>query len=59
MSNYDEVDSHYLHDRYRVDKTSEQPGWGIQDADYNVQSGCLFGETENETLEKQGWIGSN
>ncbi len=58
MRDVDMKDSHYLHERYRIipEATPREP-FTDRDADYNIYEGITFGESEEITIEKQGWNG--
>ena len=47
--------SHYLNERNRIFPNDEFKPWVDRDADYNIREGLTFGQTEEETIEKQGW----
>ena len=47
--------SHYLHQAYRIRTFPTRGQWVDKDADYNIRSGLLFGESEEKTIELQGW----
>ena len=47
--------SHYLNQQNRIIETDEADEFGKTDADYNIRTGQTFGESEERTLEKQGW----
>ena len=49
--------SHYLNERKRIFPKDKYVPWADRDGDYNIRSGITFGETEQETIEKQGWDG--
>ena len=49
--------SHYLNEKNRIFPQSGPDFWGKTDADYNIKTGNTFGESEEITLEKQGWKG--
>lgn len=49
--------SHYLNEKNRIIPQKTQEDWQDRDADYNIKSGLTFGETEDRTLENQGWKG--
>ena len=55
MKDFDEKNSHYKNQSNRIKKETGHQDWGIMDSDYNIKSGCLFGTTEEETNDKQGW----
>ena len=48
-------ESHYLNEKNRIFPKSGPDFWGKTDADYNIKGGNTFGETEEITIEKQGW----
>ena len=54
---FDEHNSHYLNQKNRIIPKSEPDHWQTMDADYNIRIGNTFGETEQATLELQGWKG--
>ena len=47
--------SHYLHQKYRIRTYPTPKPWVDKDANYNIRSGLLFGESEQKTVELQGW----
>ena len=47
--------SHYLNEKNRIILNEHDDLWGDLDADYNIRPGVTFGETEEITIEKQGW----
>ena len=47
--------SHYLNERNRIFPKDEHSDWVDRDADYNIREGLTFGQSEEETIEKQGW----
>ena len=47
--------SHYLNQQNRIIEIDEADEFGKTDADYNIKTGQTFGESEERTLEKQGW----
>ena len=55
MANFDQNNSHYLNEKNRLFPTSGPDDWGKVDADYNIKTGNTFGESEERTIEKQGW----
>ena len=55
MANIDLTNSHYLNQVNRIFPVDEQDSWQDRDADYNIMEGLTFGESEDITLEKQGW----
>ncbi len=57
MNNFDQKNSHYLNEKNRIFPQSGPDTWQTMDADYNIRTGNTFGESEEETLEKQGWEG--
>ena len=54
---FDEHNSHYLNEKNRIIEQSGLDHWGVTDADYNIRTGQTFGESEEITIEKQGWEG--
>ncbi len=52
---FDEHNSHYLNEKNRIFPQSGPDFWRTMDADYNIKTGNTFGETEQITIEKQGW----
>lgn len=52
---FDQKNSHYLNEKNRIFPQSGPDYWDTMDADYNIKSGNLFGETEERTIELQGW----
>lgn len=52
---FDQKNSHYLNEKNRIFPQSDPDYWDTMDADYNIKSGNLFGETEERTIELQGW----
>ena len=54
-SKYDSENSHYLNEKNRLFPVDTHVPWVDKDADYNIKEGLTFGETEEETLIKQGW----
>lgn len=54
---FDEHNSHYLNEKNRIIEQSGPDYWGTTDADYNIKTGQTFGESEEITLDKQGWKG--
>ena len=57
MANKDLTNSHYLNEKNRIHPESNRKPWVDRDADYNIRSGITFGESEEITIEKQGWDG--
>ena len=57
MKEVDMNNSHYLNERNRIFPQDKHVPWVDKDANYNIRSGLTFGETEEETIEKQGWDG--
>ena len=55
MANFDQKNSHYLNEKNRLFPKSGPDNWGKVDADYNIQTGNTFGESEDITIDKQGW----
>lgn len=47
--------SHYLNEQNRLFPQSGPDEWGKVDADYNIRTGNTFGESEEITLDRQGW----
>ena len=54
---FDEHNSHYLNEKNRIIEQSGPDEWGKVDADYNIRTGNTFGESEERTIELQGWKG--
>ena len=52
---FDETNSHYLNEKNRIFPQSGPDSWGQVDADYNIRVGNTFGESEEITIDKQGW----
>ena len=59
MAQVDLKNSHYLNEKNRIIPESKQDEWQDRDADYNIRSGLTFGQTEEITLEQQGWKGTD
>lgn len=59
MANVQLTTSHYLHESKRIIPTDKHVPWKDHDADYNIREGLTFGESETETLSKQGWHGAD
>ena len=57
MADIDLKNSHYLNEKNRIFPDYRDAEWTDRDADYNIRSGITFGETEEITIEKQGWDG--
>lgn len=55
MAQVDMKNSHYLNERNRIFPKDEHVEWVDRDADYNIREGLTFGQSEEETIEKQGW----
>ena len=55
MDQLDMKNSHYLNERNRIFPEDKHVDWVDRDADYNLPSGLTFGQSESETIEKQGW----
>ena len=51
--------SHYLNQKNRIHKRTPADKWGLLDADYNIKCGNTYGESEEITLDKQGWKGAD
>ena len=51
--------SHYLNEKNRIFPKEKQKEWTDRDADYNIRSGITFGESEEITIQKQGWDSSS
>ena len=49
------TNSHYLNEKNRIYPNEHDDLWTERDADYNIKPGLLFGETEEITIELQGW----
>lgn len=47
--------SHYLNEKNHLFPQSGPDTWGKTDADYNIKTGNTFGESEDITIERQGW----
>lgn len=58
-SNIDTKNSHYLNEKNRIFPEDKQDQWQDRDADYNIRSGLTFGTSEEQTLERQGWVGGD
>ncbi len=58
MAQVDLTNSHYLNEKNRIIPKDERDSWQIMDADYNIRTGNTYGETEEITLNKQGWKGA-
>ena len=54
---FDQHNSHYLNEKNRLFPKSGPDYWGTVDADYNIKTANTFGESEEITIEKQGWKG--
>ena len=54
---FDEHNSHYLNEKNRIHLKEGPDFWRTMDADYNIKTGNTFGETEQITIQKQGWKG--
>ena len=54
---FDEHNSHYLNEKNRIFPQSGPDYWETTDADYNIRTGQTYGQSEEITLEKQGWKG--
>ena len=55
---YDPNNSHYLNEKNRIiPGPMQKDQWKDRDADYNIKEGLTFGESEEITLEQQGWKG--
>ena len=52
---FDEHNSHYLNEKNRILPQSGPDEWDTMDADYNIRTGNTFGESEDRTIEMQGW----
>ena len=52
---FDQHNSHYLNEKRRIFPQSGPDYWRTMDADYNIRTGNTFGETEQITIQKQGW----
>lgn len=48
-------ESHYLHERMRKDKSEPHIDWVDRNADYDIRSGLILGQSETQTLTLQGW----
>ena len=55
----DLTNSHYLNEQNRIIHRDQPDSWGQLDADYNIRTGQTFGESEEITLEQQGWYGAD
>ena len=55
MPQVDMHNSHYINQKNRIIHSDPFVSWVDRDADYNIRSGLTFGQTEEETIEKQGW----
>ena len=55
----DLTNSHYLNQENRIFEEDQIDDWGRLDADYNIRTGQTFGESEERTLDKQGWNSAN
>lgn len=55
MKDFDEKNSHYLNQKNRIFPQSGPDEWGTVDADYNIRTGNTFGQSEERTIELQGW----
>lgn len=51
----DQRNSHYLNEKNRIIPTSEPDTWDVMDADYNIRTGNTFGQSQERTIELQGW----
>lgn len=51
----DQTNSHYLNEENRIIEEDPQDKFQEPNADYNIRTGQTFGESEDITLEKQGW----
>ena len=54
-TSFQQNQSHYLNEKNRIFPQSGPDIWGKTDADYNIKTGNTFGESEEITIEKQGW----
>lgn len=54
-TSFQQNQSHYLNERNRFFPQSGPDTWGKTDADYNIKTGNTFGESEDITIERQGW----
>ena len=54
-TSFQQNQSHYLNEKNRIFPQSGHDTWGKTDADYNIKTGNTFGESEEITIEKQGW----
>lgn len=54
-TSFQQNQSHYLNERNRLFPQSGPDTWGKTDADYNIRTGNTFGESEDITIERQGW----
>lgn len=51
----DQTNSHYLNEEKRIIEEDLPDEFQEPNADYNIRTGQTFGESEDITLEKQGW----
>ena len=56
-TSFKQKQSHYLNEKNRLFPQSGPDIWGKTDADYNIKTGNTFGESEEITIDKQGWRG--
>ena len=54
---FDQKNSHYLNEKNRIFPQSGPDQWDTMDTDYNIKTGNTFGETEEITIQLQGWKG--
>ena len=52
---FNEHNSHYLNEKNRIFPQSKPDTWDTMDADYNIRTGNTFGQTEEKTIDNQGW----
>lgn len=52
---FDQKNSHYLNEKNRIFPQSGPDHWDIMDADYNIKTGNTFGESQEATIQLQGW----
>lgn len=58
-NSFSQNQSHYLNEKNRIFPQSGPDFWGKVDADYNIKTGNTFGQSEDITLQKQGWREEN
>ena len=55
----DLTNSHYLNQQNRIIEKDQPDEFDKLDADYNIRTGQTFGESEEKTLDNQGWHSAN